>query len=190
MCSNHGVAYFRGGKVIQTTSDICFKLVDQTRTPPGENLVSIACAKLFRKGDQDVTTQRTWEHRASQRRQVVINTLQIAFTGLTWAVPLLLPPGLYSCLPGGKHSLLDGVLCENSGQLGWCCWRKSTDSHYHSFLLGKDHENITGTLSTRSTVLIGYQLTLRGDTGVWQPLSIFISLSVVLISLFGLMLSF
>lgn len=34
------------------------------------------------------------------------------------------------------------------------------------FSLGKDHENITGTLSTRSTVLIGYQLTLRGDTGV------------------------
>lgn len=50
-------------------------------------------------------------HTASQRRQVVINTLQITFTGPTWSAWVLLPPGLYFCPPGIQNTLCLTLAC-------------------------------------------------------------------------------
>lgn len=53
-------------------------------------------------------------HTASQRRQVVINTLQITFTGPTWSAWVLLPPGLCFSPPG-----IQNTLCLTSGRPVW-----------------------------------------------------------------------
>lgn len=59
-------------------------------------------------------------HTASQRRQVVINTLQITFTGPTWSAWVLLPPGLYFCPPGIQNTLCLTLACPVWERLTGC----------------------------------------------------------------------
>lgn len=88
-------------------------------------------------------------HTASQRRQVVINTLQITFTGPTWSAWVLLPPGLYFCPPGTQNTL-----CLT---LAYPVWERLTGFYRGCSLFFRDNENLP-------VLLPVFQLWLDEDT--------------------------
>lgn len=85
----------RGGK--KPLVLICFKPISQTGTSIGENLVSKGChygwsGAVRGEGSYAGATDCSADSEtlAPQRRRLVINTLEITFTGVSWTNPLLL----------------------------------------------------------------------------------------------------